>query len=131
MRGAKVLRTIWRAWVRVSIAVMTLCALLAPGARAQGGAPEAPPAAGKLMQATAAPVTISRGGSATAVVKLAILPGWHVNANPPATEYNIPTKVSIGPAGASRPDASAIRPARGRSSGSKTPRSWSTTARPR
>ena len=99
MRGAKVLRTIWRAWVRISIGVMTLCALLTPGARAQGGAPEAPPAAGKLMQATAAPVTISRGGSATAVVKLAILPGWHVNANPPATEYNIPTKVSIGPAG--------------------------------
>src|SRR5262249_53595061 len=31
----------------------------------------------------------------TVTVHLTLLPGWHVNANPPAREYNIPTKVRL------------------------------------
>lgn len=90
-------------WASGVLAMITACALLAPAARAQIGGAEPPPAAEKLVQATAASVTILPGGSATVVVKLAIQPGWHVNANPPAMAYNIPTRVSIEPAGGLTP----------------------------
>ncbi|HXS81342.1 MAG TPA: cytochrome c biogenesis protein CcdA [Methylomirabilota bacterium] len=52
-----------------------------------------------LMQVVVAPVTVAAGGTATASVKLTILAGWHVNANPPAMEYNIPTTVTLAGAG--------------------------------
>ena len=55
----------------------------------------ATPDAETLVRATAPPVTIAAGGRATVVVRLAIEPGWHVNANPPALEYNIPTRVAL------------------------------------
>lgn len=53
------------------------------------------PAANTLVKATASPVSMPPGGTATTVVKLEVLPGWHINANPPALDYNIPTRVSI------------------------------------
>ena len=53
------------------------------------------PAASTLVKVTATPVTLRPGESATTTVTLAILPGWHINANPPALEYNIPTKVFV------------------------------------
>jgi thiol:disulfide interchange protein DsbD len=62
-------------------------------AHAQAGS--SPPAAETLVKVEAAPVSVAAGGSATASVKLTILPTWHVNANPPALEYNIPTKVTL------------------------------------
>jgi thiol:disulfide interchange protein DsbD len=49
------------------------------------------------VKATAAPVTIAAGGRATVKLHLVIESGWHVNANPPALEYNIPTTVAITP----------------------------------
>jgi thioredoxin:protein disulfide reductase len=53
------------------------------------------PAANTLVKATAAPVTIAPGGKAVVKVKFTVLPGWHVNANPPAQDYFIPTKVTL------------------------------------
>src|SRR5438477_6489386 len=55
----------------------------------------APPPAEKLVRASALPVRVTAGGSDTVTVHLVLLPGWHVNANPPALEYNIPTKVKL------------------------------------
>lgn len=55
----------------------------------------ATPAANELVKATAAAVKLTPGATVTLPVKLAILPGWHINANPPALDYNIPTKVTI------------------------------------
>jgi len=57
------------------------------------------PAPETLVQVVVAPVTVAAGGTATASVKLTILAGWHVNANPPAMEYNIPTTVTLAGAG--------------------------------
>ncbi len=85
-------------WVRIARRAARV-ALLGVGfaavAHAQLGGSEGTPAADKLVQATAAPVSVPAGGSAMVLVKLAILPGWHVNANPPALDYNIPTTVTL------------------------------------
>src|SRR5262245_14160994 len=66
---------------------------LVPGARAQLGGDV--PKAEELVRATAAPITLAKGSRGTVVVTLTILPGWHVNANPPALDYNIPTAVAV------------------------------------
>lgn len=53
------------------------------------------PAPNTLVKATAKPVALTPGKTALVTVHLEVLPGWHVNANPPALDYNIPTKVAI------------------------------------
>jgi thiol:disulfide interchange protein DsbD len=53
------------------------------------------PAGNTLVKATATPVTLGPNGHATTTVTLSILPGWHVNSNPPAQDYFIPTKVFV------------------------------------
>ena len=53
------------------------------------------PAASTLVKVTATPVTLRPGETATTTVTLSVLPGWHINANPAAQEYNIPTKVFV------------------------------------
>jgi thiol:disulfide interchange protein DsbD len=50
-------------------------------------------------------VSVPAGGRATVVLKLTVLPSWHVNANPPALDYNIPTEVTL-------PSALGITPGR-------------------
>ncbi|HXJ68707.1 MAG TPA: protein-disulfide reductase DsbD domain-containing protein, partial [Verrucomicrobiae bacterium] len=72
-------------------------------AHAQGGG--SLPAAETLVKVEAAPVSVAAGGSATASVKLTILAGWHVNANPPASTYNIPTKIMLTAASGLTPGA--------------------------
>jgi len=62
------------------------------GGGAVGGAI---PAASTLVKARATPVTLGPNGKATTTVTLTVLPGWHINANPPALDYNIPTKVFV------------------------------------
>ena len=69
--------------------IATLC--LATAALAQ-----APPAATSLVKASAGAVTVHAGGAATATVHVVVASGWHVYSNPPALDYNIPTRVSIG-----------------------------------
>src|SRR5262249_5589972 len=71
----------WRAVLRLAVVLSSAAAC---GARAQVGA--SPPPAATLVQATAAPVKVAAGGVDTAIVHLVLLPGWHVNANPPALE---------------------------------------------
>lgn len=59
---------------------------------------EGTPAPDQLLHVTAAPVTVAAGGRSVVLVTLSLESGWHVNANPPALEYNIPTTVRITPA---------------------------------
>ena len=92
------------------LALATTLALLAPTpASAQLGG-EGVPSAEQLVQVSAAPVSVPAGGRATAVVKIRVLDTWHVNANPPAFDYNIPTVVSLQGASGLTPGA-AVYPA--------------------
>ena len=90
-----------------ALALATTLALLAPApASAQLGG-EAAPSAEQLIQVSAAPVSVPAGGRATAVVRLTVLETWHVNANPPAFDYNIPTVISLQGASGLTPGAAA------------------------
>ncbi|HEY6098479.1 MAG TPA: protein-disulfide reductase DsbD domain-containing protein, partial [Anaeromyxobacter sp.] len=77
------------------LAVLALALGVAPAPAQTDAAPT--PRAESLVRASAAPVAIAAGGSARAVVRLAITDGWHVNANPPALDYNIPTTLTLVP----------------------------------
>jgi thioredoxin:protein disulfide reductase len=63
-------------------------------ARAQLGGPGVPDAQ-ELVHVTAEPVTIAAGGRSAARVTLRVREGWHINANPPALDYLIPTVVRL------------------------------------
>ncbi len=87
---------------RMTIAPLLALALLAAlvaGTAAQEGAGGAPPRAATLVKATAAPLALTAGARAEAVVTLDIAAGWHVNANPPSPDYLIPTTVTLSGAG--------------------------------
>ncbi len=83
-----------RMWWSALALAAALWAAPAP-AQDAGGFGANIPAANTLVKASAVPVAITAGGTATVTVKLAVLDGWHVNSNPPALDYNIPTKVFI------------------------------------
>jgi thiol:disulfide interchange protein DsbD len=74
------------------LSIVLALGLVATGAHGQAGNM---PAAETLVKVATVPVSIAAGGTATASVKLTILDTWHVNANPPAESYNIPTKVKL------------------------------------
>ena len=78
---------------RVLFAVL-LSTILTHPALAQDEAIGPPPAA-TLMKIHVAPVALTAGGHAKAIVKLELVAGWHVYANPPSGEYNIPVKISL------------------------------------
>src|SRR5438128_1453798 len=80
---------------RALAAVALATALLGapPAARAQGGADV--PAAETLVHATATPVQVAAGSRGQLSVHIEVREGWHVNANPPALDYNIPTRVTL------------------------------------
>ncbi len=87
-------------------ALLLAGSLAGPAARAQpGAATGSMPSPEQLVKATAAPLAVPKGGRAMAMVTLEVLEGWHVNANPPALDYNIPTTVSIAPAAGFTPGA--------------------------
>jgi thiol:disulfide interchange protein DsbD len=82
----------------VAVAAAIACASLAVAARGfaqgeltSGGLVEAR----TLVQVTATPVTVPAGGSAATEVTLVVMPGWHINANPPSLDYMIPTVVKL------------------------------------
>jgi hypothetical protein len=68
-----------------------------------GGFPAASPQAvevsssSQVVKVETASIQILEGGSAEATVKLTILPGYHVNANPATFPYLIPTVVEQAP----------------------------------
>jgi len=51
----------------------------------------------QVVKVTAAPVSISPGSAADAVVMLSISPGFHINANPATFPYLIPTELESIP----------------------------------
>jgi thioredoxin:protein disulfide reductase len=53
------------------------------------------PEAETLVRAAARPVSIRAGTAAMAELTLAVTPGWHINANPPALDYMIATEVEV------------------------------------
>ncbi|HET9327088.1 MAG TPA: cytochrome c biogenesis protein CcdA [Candidatus Eisenbacteria bacterium] len=72
---------------------LTLLAAVFTDARAQLGTNV--PEAAELVQITTVEAKITAGGSVRARIELAIAEGWHVNANPPALDYLIPTEVEV------------------------------------
>jgi thiol:disulfide interchange protein DsbD len=77
-----------------------VAALWAPMARAQEGMGAAKiPAAAELIQVKTGEVEVRPGGRASARVSIVVAKGWHVNANPPALDYMIPTEVSVAASG--------------------------------
>lgn len=91
--------------VSIPALVAMLLSITLP-ARAQLGEGAAIPPAEQLVHVGARPLAITAGSRAEAEVRLRIEPGWHVNANPPASDNMIPTTVTLaGAAGvsASRP----------------------------
>jgi len=90
-----------RALARAATLAFALALSAAPARSQPGG--ESTPSPEKLIQVQAAAVSVPAGGRATAVVQLSVLPGWHVNANPPALDYNIPTTVTLQGAGGLTP----------------------------
>jgi hypothetical protein len=67
-----------------------------------GGFPPASPqtvevsSSSQVVKVETASIQIPEGGSAEATVRLTILPGYHVNANPATFPYLIPTTVEHG-----------------------------------
>jgi len=81
---------------RKSLIAALFLLLAPPGARAQTfpGA-QAIPEPASLVKVSAVALEVPAGGSAAAHIRLSIQPGWHVNANPPALDYLIPTVVNL------------------------------------
>lgn len=75
-----------------ALVFLALLAVAMP-ALAQVGAPPAE----TLVRASASPVTLTAGGRGETVVHFEVVSGWHINANPPALDYNIPTAIAITP----------------------------------
>ncbi|MEO5617432.1 MAG: cytochrome c biogenesis protein CcdA [Candidatus Eisenbacteria bacterium] len=76
-----------------ALALLAAVALTPAGARAQFG--REIPESHELVQIKIAPVRIPAGGSATAMVMLQVMNGWHINANPAANENAIPTEIEF------------------------------------
>ena len=74
----------WTGWTTLALALAS--AFPAP-ARAQSAA--------EVVQVRCEPVRVAAGTSVPVPVVLEISPGWHVNANPPAPDYLIPTVVKL------------------------------------
>jgi DsbC/DsbD-like thiol-disulfide interchange protein len=58
-----------------------------------------PVASTNVVKVNPAELTLTKGESGTANVKIQIQNGYHVNANPPSFSYLIPTKLEVTPAG--------------------------------
>jgi len=70
---------------------MTLAAALAVA----WSAPARAQSAAEVVHVRCEPVQVAAGSSVSVPVVLEIAPGWHVNANPPAPDYLIPTVVKL------------------------------------
>ena len=78
---------------RLLLVCLLLSALVAPVRAQDATAP--PPDAMTLLHVTAAPVTLHAGDTAPVLLQVVLAPGWHVYANPPSGEYNIPVRVGL------------------------------------
>lgn len=75
---------------RTILTLAVILASLVPAARAQE-----PPAAAAIVQPQVAAVSVAAGGRAEVKVELTIAAPYHINANPPALDYLIPTEVTL------------------------------------
>jgi hypothetical protein len=84
-----------RARLRSLLGLLLACVVLAargaPARAQQGAVPEA----SQLIQVATAGIEVPPGGETKARVTLTIAKGWHVNANPPALDYLIPTEAKV------------------------------------
>jgi thiol:disulfide interchange protein DsbD len=70
--------------------------LLAPPAHAQGLSLQTQvPRPEQLVRIRPESTSVAAGGEARARVTLSVLAGWHINANPPALDYMIPTELEL------------------------------------
>ena len=67
-----------------------------PGGFPPSSSPAEVSSSSQVVKVTALPVQIAAGGSANAVVRLSIMPGYHINANPATFSYLIATEVTPG-----------------------------------
>lgn len=76
---------------------LAVLALLAHGATPAGGQAEPPEPVlpGKMITIKAAPVTVLRGGTTEAVVKIDLLPDYHVLASPPMNQWLTPASLAV------------------------------------
>jgi thiol:disulfide interchange protein DsbD len=83
---------------RPALSLLALALWMVTGLPAEAGAQAADqkiPEAAELVQITTPEVRVPVGGEARARLHLTIAAGWHVNANPPALDYMIPTVVEL------------------------------------
>lgn len=88
------LQEVFARGIRAAGAALLVAVLGTSHAAAQAGSTPTP-SPEQLIHIAVAPVSVAAGGRAIAHVKITIMRGWHVNANPPALDYNIPTTVSL------------------------------------
>ena len=74
-------------WMGRALLALALVPALAAPARAQSAA--------DVVRVRCEPVSVVAGASVPVPVVLEVAAGWHVNANPPAPDYLIPTAVSL------------------------------------
>ena len=79
----------------LALALLLAAAGLSPARAQVGGSGAPPPKAASLVRVSAAPVSLTAGGAAEALVTVDLTAGWHVNANPPSPDYMIPTAVTL------------------------------------
>jgi|KBSSwiStaDraftv2_1062776.scaffolds.fasta_scaffold23012_2 thiol:disulfide interchange protein DsbD len=77
-----------------ALALVLLSAGFVAGASAQSSDAKVPEPA-ELVQISATEAKVEAGGVTRARIALAIASGWHVNANPPALDYMIPTEIEV------------------------------------
>jgi hypothetical protein len=89
----------------VTLLILLLISSACSRAGGNNASPAASPTAGRgisstdVVKATLEEVTISRGGTADALVRLKIDSGFHVNANPPSFPYLKATEIELTPDG--------------------------------
>ena len=83
-----------------------LCVLASACSRPVGDTNKSESPAGKepiastnVVKVNPEELTLGKGESGTAIVRLQIQNGYHVNANPPSLRYLIPTELEVTPSG--------------------------------
>ena len=91
----------FRATVFAIVCVLACACSRPAGETNKSGSPAAgqPIASTTVVKANPEELTLGKGESGTAIVRLQIQNGYHVNANPPSLRYLIPTELELTPAG--------------------------------
>jgi len=85
-----------RVWLILLVCLIAACARTHPAQPAENEPP--PIKSVDVVKAIPQTITLARGESGDALVRLQITNGYHVNANPPSLPYLKPTEIEIPPA---------------------------------